>query len=280
MTDYLSRPGFDFSSPQMAVDYDQNPAWSPYFGELIFANVPLRENLQVLDIACGTGYPALELSQRMGPSCQISGIDIWEAGLERARHKVEAFNIENVALLRMDAAAMDFPDRTFDLIVSNVGINNFESPLTVFRECYRVGKPGAVVAMTTNPTGHMAEFYEFFRETLAALNLQQYLGALEDHIAHRHSVAWVCRELETAGFSVRRVLENSFRWRFLNGTAFLNTFHIVYGFLPGWKTLLPDDLHVRVFSEIEARINSFAATAGEFRVTVPVRYIEAEKPGP
>jgi ubiquinone/menaquinone biosynthesis C-methylase UbiE len=278
MTEYLNHPGFDWDSPQMAADYDQNSNWSPYFGELIFQHLPLRENQSVLDVACGTGYPTLELSQRLGPTSQVYGIDTWQAALDRAQHKVDGFDITNVTLQNEDAEAMSFPDSMFDVIVSNVGINNFESPTAVLRECFRVAKPGALVAMTTNPVGHMAEFYRFYKEALRALKLEQHLDALEKHIAHRYPSEWVCEELESAGFVIRRVLRDSFSWRFLDGTSFLNTFHIMYGFLGGWKEVIPEKSHVQVFSDIEKRINEYAKEAGEFKVTVPIRYIEAEKP--
>jgi len=278
MTDYLAAPDFDFDSLQMATDYDQNSSWSTYFGELIFNNVSLRENLCVLDVGTGTGYPAIELSQRLGATSHVYAIDVWNAALERAQQKINHFGITNVTLQNQNASTMRFTDEMFDLIVCNVGINNFESSADVFHECFRVSKPGAVFAMTTNPVGHMAEFYEFFKTSLRALQLEKYIEGLDKHIAHRKPVEAICKELRQSGFGIARTIDDSFTWRFLDGTAFLNTFHIVYGFLPGWKEIVPTELHVRVFGEIEKRINQFAQSVGEFRVTVPMHYIEAEKP--
>ena len=278
MTEYLSAPGFDFDSLQMATDYDQNSNWSPYFGELIFRHVPLRENLSVLDVGCGTGYPCIELSQRLGSTSQVYGIDIWQAALDRAQQKVDHFHINNVILENQDASSTNYPDGMFDLIVCNVGINNFDSSINVFRECFRTLKPSGFLAMTTNPVGHMAEFYDFYEASLANLGLDEYVSKLEHHIAQRKQPELICDELREVGFKVRRVLEDSFSWRFLNGTAFLNTFHIVYGFLPGWRNIIPEKYRVKVFSDIEERINAFSKSAGGFTVTVPMRYIEAEKP--
>ena len=75
MIKYLNYPDFDWDSPQMAVDYDQNSSYSPYFGEMIFTHVPLRKGSRVLDIACGTGYPGIELSQRLGETFHVIDID-------------------------------------------------------------------------------------------------------------------------------------------------------------------------------------------------------------
>lgn len=277
MTKYLEAPDFDFDSLQMATDYDQNSSWSPYFGELIFRNLPLRKNLCVLDVGCGTGYPCIELSQRLGSSSHVYGIDIWQAALERAQQKVDHFQINNVTLLNQNASSMSFPDEKFDVIVCNVGINNFESSLDVYHECYRTLKPSGLMAITTNPVGHMSEFYELFRATLAHLDLERYVPELEKHIDHRQRIESIRAELQEAGFEVKRVLNDSFSWRFLNGTAFLNTFHIVYGFLPSWKSFIPEKHRTEVFCNLEQRINTFSESAGEFVVTVPMHYIEAEK---
>ena len=279
MTKYLDAPDFDFSSSQMATDYDQNSSWSPYFGELIFRNLPLRKNLCVLDVGCGTGYPCIELSQRLGSSSHVYGIDIWQAGLERAQQKVDHFKINNVTLLNQNASSMSFSDEKFDLIVCNVGINNFESSSDVFRECQRTLKPSGLMAMTSNPVGHMSEFYEFFAATLNHLGLECYVPELVKHIEHRQRLELIRAELQEAGFEVQRVLNDSFSWRFLNGTAFLNTFHIVYGFLPGWKNIVSGKHRVEVFRDLEQRINTFSESAGEFVVTIPMHYIEAGKAG-
>lgn len=277
MTGYLSRPGFDFESRQAAVNYDQQPNWSGYFGEMIFRHMPLKSNLCVLDVGCGTGYPTLELSQRLGASCRIHGIDIWRTALRRAQDKIRGLEVSNVSLSACDAEALCFIDQAFDLIVSNVGINNFGSPEAVFRECCRVAKPDALLAVTTNPRGHMAEFYAHYEATLKDFDLESCLTTLEKHLAQRHSVEAISEQLQRAGFTVTRVLNDAFTWRFLNGTAFLNTFHIVYGFLQGWKAIVPESRRTGVFAHLEARLNAHAETHGEFSVTVPVRYIEARK---
>lgn len=251
---------------------------APYFGELIFKNVPLKENLCVLDVACGTGYPCIELSQRLGNTSHVYGIDTWAAALQRAQQKIDHFGVTNLTLKDQDASKMDFPDGKFDLIVCNVGINNFDASQTVFQECFRVSKPGAIVAMTTNPNGHMQEFYKFFRESLKEVGLNECISKLEKHMEDRKSLELICNEFKNSGFSIRRIINESFTWRFLNGTSFLNTFHIKFGFLPGWKEIVPNEYQEKVFSNLELRINKYSKTTGEFVVTVPMHYIEVEKP--
>jgi ubiquinone/menaquinone biosynthesis C-methylase UbiE len=63
---------------------------------------------------------------------------------------------------------MSFADGTFDLLVSNLGINNFDDPPAVLCECRRVARPGAKLALTTNLQGHMQQLYGLYAQVLAA----------------------------------------------------------------------------------------------------------------
>ena len=54
--------------------------------------------------------------------------------------RVMSFSLARVQTVRADGAALPFPDRTFDLIVSNLGVNNFSSPMATLGECSRVAK--------------------------------------------------------------------------------------------------------------------------------------------
>lgn len=277
MTEYLKIPATNWDDPNNASAYDQLPNWSPYFGEMIFNHIKLRKNMTALDIGFGTGYPLLELSQRLGPTAVVYGIDPWEAAIARAKFKSNTFGIKNIEIVSGDAAAMPFADAQFDLIVSNVGVNNFEALDTVFQECHRVAKPGAQIALTTNPAGHMQEFYTVYEAVLTELGMEDCIATLKAHIEHRHSEYHICKHLRKAGFTVMRTIQDQFSWRFVDGTAFLSCFHIVFGFLPSWKTIVPEDKLFPVFSAIEERLNEIAESVGEFKVTVPVLYIECKK---
>jgi ubiquinone/menaquinone biosynthesis C-methylase UbiE len=70
---------------------------------------------------------------------------------------VKIWGVGNVALIDGDATQMPFPDRSFDLIVSNLGLNNFDDPVTAMAEYRRVARPGALLALATNLQGTMAK---------------------------------------------------------------------------------------------------------------------------
>src|SRR5262245_30062745 len=161
MQDYLNST-ISLDSHDTIAAYDELPLWSAMFGLLLLKHVPLKQNLRVLDVGCGTGFPLLELAQRLGSSSTVCGIDTWDLALERARFKAEVWQLRNVTIRKADASAMPFATWEFDLVVSNLGVNNFADPAEAIKECARVIKIGGRIALTTNLMGHMREFYEVF----------------------------------------------------------------------------------------------------------------------
>ncbi|HEY4000557.1 MAG TPA: methyltransferase domain-containing protein [Candidatus Xenobia bacterium] len=241
---------FDLSDPTFVAVYDELPLWSSLTGSLLLDEVPLRAS-RLLDVGCGTGFPLLELAQRLGPSCRATGLDPWRAALDRVRQKIGRLGLENVEVVEGDAAAMPFPDATFDLVVTNLGLNNFADPHWALEEVRRVSRPGATLALATNARGHMAEVYRTLSDVLAA-------EGLHDSLAQH-------------GFKVTRIRRGEATMRFADGTALLRHTFIRLGFLAGWKDVVgPRDERV-VFERLENAFNQ----AGDVRLTIPLVYVES-----
>ncbi len=274
--DYLSFT-IDYSDPDVVSSYDELSFWSAMFGQMLLERVPMRPNQSVLDIGYGAGFPLLELAERLGPTCTVHGIDPWAAARRRAEFKARLYHVSNIELVDGDAARMPFQNGQFDLLVSNLGVNNFTDPLAVLKECARVAKPGARLALTTNPTGHMREFYAVFEATLRERGLQARLPGLAAHIAHRLPVEALQGLLEQAGFKLRSVARQDAVLRYLDGSAFLRHHFIKQGFLDGWKALLAPAEQTGFFAALEANLNRLAAERGELALTIPMVYLEAER---
>lgn len=102
----------------------------------------------VLDIGSGGGIDCFEASRLVGPTGRVIGIDMTDAMLDIARKNavVVAANLgypaSNVEFRKGLADAMPAEDGTIDLIISNCVINLAPDKRKVFREMYRVAKPG------------------------------------------------------------------------------------------------------------------------------------------
>jgi ubiquinone/menaquinone biosynthesis C-methylase UbiE len=130
MPDFL-HVSYDLDNPYLTSVVDQVSLWAARFGLFLFSHLELRPNQNILDVACGTGFPLFELAQIHGASCQVTGVDNWKQAVERARFKASKYQSPNVQILEADATQLPFEDATFDLIVSNLGVNNFTDPYAV-----------------------------------------------------------------------------------------------------------------------------------------------------
>jgi len=279
MTDYLERV-VDIDDPHVTSSLDELHFWSSPFGRLLFDNLELVGGIDVLDLGCGTGFPLFELAHVHGTSCRFTGVDIWKSAMRRAARKLSVYQLENVHLVLGDGELLPFKNGAFDLIVSNLGLNNFADPRAAVGECARVARPGARIVLTTNVEGHMREFYEVYRRTLHELGKADHIERLNAQEAHRANHHVIGGWLQEAGFPVSRVVEESFHMRYLDGAAFLRHFLTVVGFLDGWRGVLEGDDEVAVFSALEENLNALARREGELRLTVPMLYVEGQRPWP
>ena len=274
MQDYLAF-AVDLENAEVVSAYDELPLWSAMFGLLLLEHIPLRGHTAVLDVGPGTGFPLIELAERLGSRCRVHGIDRWEQAVRRAQHKARVRGVRNVSLSRGDAVAMPFRDKEFDLVVSNLGINNFSEPDAVLRECWRVSRPAARLVLTTNLQGHMQELYEVFEATLSDMSLREAIPALRRHIEHRATLEGLTALFERTGFHLSQTHRATASMRFADGSALLNHYFIKLGFLDGWKgVLLPGD-RSRFFARLETTLNALAETRGSLNLTIPMAYVEA-----
>ena len=277
MTEYLGAL-VDWNSPDCVAVFDEVPLWSAMFGAMLLEHVPLLPGLRVLDLGCGAGFPLLELAGRLGRSCTAYGLDGWRGALQRARQKIAVWGVSNARLVHGDGGRIPFPAGTFDLIVSNLGINNFQNRAAVLQECARVSRIGARLVLTTNLRGHMEEFYTVYAQVLRDGDRADLLPALEAHVRHRITVEAACAELEAVGFAVRQVHERTFTMRYLDGSAFLRHAFTRLAFMEAWLEWLPPDVDAAaLFRRIEGGLNRLAAERGELALTIPMAYLEAEK---
>ncbi|MBV9209796.1 MAG: class I SAM-dependent methyltransferase [Acidobacteria bacterium] len=276
MTDYLERT-IDFNHPDIASVVDELSFWSSRFGHMLFDLIEIRKDINILDVGCATGFPLFELAHVFGGSCNLTGIDIWREALERARFKLQIHALSNVRIIEADAARQPFDNAEFDLIVSNLGINNWEDPSAVLAECFRVARPNAQLVLTTNVVGHYKEFYEVFAATLREMEKAELLEKLDSQAAHRGTRASLSSLLEESGWKLTRIVENSFEMRFADGSALLRHSLVLIGFLGGWRNILAGLDESEVFRRIENRLNTLAQEGGELRMTVPMLYLEAKK---
>lgn len=144
----------------------------------------------VLDIGSGGGIDCFEAARLVGPTGQVIGIDMTDTMLEIARRNAPivsanlGYSSSNVEFRKGMADAMPVNDNTIDLIISNCVINLAPDKRKVFREMYRVAKPGGrftisdIVSDQTVPQ-YMVHDAEKWGDCLSgALTLDEYMAGM------------------------------------------------------------------------------------------------------
>jgi len=276
MTTYLNKK-IDYLQSDITNICDELPLWSSAFGLLLLDNFPIGEYSNYLDIGCATGFPLIEIAQRLGNKCISVGLDPWTEAVKRTATKINTLQLENISVIEGDASIVPFPNQLFDLITSNLGINNFEHPDKVVSECHRVLKQNGSLCLTTNLTGTFTEFCEVYRETLHELGFEKYLIPFEEHVNHRGTEASVKELLDTHDFKIKTSIRSTYNMRFLNGSAFLNHSFIIMAFLGSWKNMFDEKDKQIFFDTFEKNLNALSRSKGELKLTIPMLYLECVK---
>ena len=96
----------------------------------------------VVDIGAGSGMDSFLAAQAVGPTGQVIAVDMTAAMLARGRENVVLTGLSQVEYREGYAEALPLEDDVADLVISNGVINLSPDKAAVFREAFRVMKPG------------------------------------------------------------------------------------------------------------------------------------------
>jgi ubiquinone/menaquinone biosynthesis C-methylase UbiE len=264
---------------QQIVDvFDELPFWSAPFGLKLLEQVHYKKNLRVLDIGCGAGFPLTELAMRLGSNAVVYGIDPWKEAMDRLRMKLDYFDIKNVKLFDATAENIPLENQSLDLITSNNGINNVSNIQVVYQECARVLQSGGQFLQTMNTDKSMHEFYDLFKIILAEQGMEELIPNVNTHIYNkRKPINEIIQWMQSSGFEIVSLKEDSFRYSFVDGAALMEHYFIRLAFKDSWMDLLPVEKVTEIFEMVETRMNQHADQYGSISLTIPFILIDAFK---
>lgn len=102
-----------------------------------------RSGMKVLDLASGTGEPAISLAMLVGESGEVTALDLSPDLLEIAERRARERGLKNFVTAQADAQALPFEENGFDLATCRFGVMFFPDVVRALRELYRVLKVGA-----------------------------------------------------------------------------------------------------------------------------------------
>ena len=180
--------------------------------ELLCEAVNLRPGQKVLDVATGSGNTALAAARRYG---EVTGIDFVPALLERGRERAAAERLE-VTFQEGDAENIPFPDASFDVVLSTVGVMFAPDQKKAAGELLRVCRMGGKIGLASwTPDSFAAEMPRVFARYVPpppGLLSPSRWGA-EDHV----------RELLGDGVGDLRIARRNFVFRYRSVLHYLET---------------------------------------------------------
>ena len=99
--------------------------------------------MNVLDLASGTGEPAIPLAKQVGPNGKVTATDINPAMLSALQYNAAEQGVSNMEFKIVDGENLPFGDASFDLVTSRFGVMFFPDIQQALGHIRRVLKPDA-----------------------------------------------------------------------------------------------------------------------------------------
>lgn len=184
----------------------------------------LRAGESVLDVACGTGVIARTAASAVGPTGSVTGVDVAADMIEVAA-TAEAPPGAPIEWRQADAVSLDLPDRSFDVVLCQMGLMFVEDRAAAVAEMYRVLKPGGRVVVNT--PGRIQLPFEIMERAIAE-HIDPGLGGFVRVVFSMHDPAVLGALLTGSGFGDVETTEYDarldlpgpaeFLWQYINLT--------------------------------------------------------------
>src|SRR5690348_12262424 len=141
----------------MAGDFGVIARYAEAAEQEFIEHLNLKPGTRVLDVACGTGNTAIPAAHA---GASVMGVDIASNLLVQARQRAQQAGVA-AEFREGDAEQLDFPDASFDVVISVFGAMFAPRPERVTAEFLRVCRPGGTIAMGNwTPSGFAGQMFK------------------------------------------------------------------------------------------------------------------------
>jgi ubiquinone/menaquinone biosynthesis C-methylase UbiE len=238
------------------------------YANRLIRDLQIPENPAVLDVGCGTGISTFELVKKIQGEGKFYGIDISPKMIYSAKAKAESLCYTCVEFRKGDAEQLDFPDSSFDLVISNQAFHWFPDKEKALKEMFRVLKHGGQVALTFQgwlAFKEMLEAYDMVRNRHPEYGMPALLRAI--------TLEETQELFDRAGFQKIRVYAIHLV-DYRNPSAFRSQRDVTTGC---WRVGIPSEIVEEALKEISKEMAKLITEKG-LKTTIYNIFAYAQKP--
>ena len=167
-------------------------------------NLQYRENLNILDLSCGTGNITLQLASKFKTS-KIEGLDLSSNMVEVATQKAKEQKLSNVEFNKADVEKLIYDEKSFDIITCGFGLFFYPNMVDSFKNFIKLLKDDGVFLFSSFTKEAFTPYSDMFMETLQKDYGLEYPKGSSVYLETNEEIQDLISNVENLNFNIKEL---------------------------------------------------------------------------